>query len=677
MKRPPIRLLRPAAWSLVLILWVCAVAGAPAWADEPPPATQPTAIMPLEEIRPGMTGYGLTVFQGTRIEPFAVEVLSVVHNANPRHSIIWIRCPDPRMQKLGPVQGMSGSPIYLWDEGEPHELGRGGRLIGAFALGYTFVKDCLAGVQPIQYMREVGQRVDHEPQPPRVASGAAAAVTAQAAFERMAQLAQTQGLSPQERLRLDGLRELLKRSIDPLAAPGVASPSQAAGQTPPPPPGLDVDGQGVPLRLPLPLGSAQLAQLFDPLLEPMGLTSTGGGFISGPPPAGVDVDGLRLEPGSVLAVPLVFGDLDLSAAGTVTDVLPDGTVLGFGHAMFGQGAVALPMATGYVHFVVPHLQSSFKLAGGVAVQGSLLRDETSAVAGSNGQQEFATAPFEVEVHLPNQPQRTYSYELVEHQELTPILAAIVTLRSLTAVQDLPTEHTLRLQGQLHLEGQPPIQLNSMLPQEGAFGVLFELLPPLTLLMQNPHQPLRLTDAQITATVEPKVLSGTVVNARLDRSAVEPGQKLGLTVWVQPHGQSIQRHRVELEVPATLAEGDYALMVMDAPTYLMQMMASRPHLFVTRDVGELVEMVQRVLSIRRDAIYITLQGQQETGVAVGRQELPQLPSSRRAMIFTPDSSTIVTPYVEAIEKIVPTDVAVTSQLPPFTVSVRRDINDIDR
>ena len=51
---------------------------------------------------------------------------------------------------------------------------------------------------------------------------------------------------------------------------------------------------------------------------------------------------------SVLSIPLAFGDSDLSAAGTVTDVLPDGSVIGFGHAMFGQGAIGLPITNGFI-----------------------------------------------------------------------------------------------------------------------------------------------------------------------------------------------------------------------------------------------------------------------------------------------------------------------------------------
>ena len=81
-------------------------------------SAQPTPIMPLDQVRVGMRGYGMTVFHGDRIEPFACHVVSVISDSSANRATIWVECTDPRMQKSGPVQGMSGSPIYLWEDGE-------------------------------------------------------------------------------------------------------------------------------------------------------------------------------------------------------------------------------------------------------------------------------------------------------------------------------------------------------------------------------------------------------------------------------------------------------------------------------------------------------------------------------------------------------------------------------
>ena len=652
--------------------------------------------MPVDDVRIGMRGYGLTVFQGTEIEPFPVEVISINHTMGPKRSAIWIRSDDPRLAESGPVQGMSGSPIYLWPDtagdaepGDEHTIGDGGRLIGAFAFGFSQSKTCIAGVQPIGYMRQVGTRArDAEAAPAKRADASTntGVTTARRTMKRLARLV-NQHDGAQAATRLDAWQTLLdpsratkktqqnqqREKSAPAPAWNSASgqaPSQPASPALPPPPRARQDeGRVVPLMLPMSVGSARIASLVGPLLEPMGIEAVAAneGLVSGAPPASIDAEAAQLAPGSVLAVPLAFGDVDLSASGTVTDVGPDGTVLGFGHAMFGQGHAALPMATGFVHFVVPRLSTSFKLAGSLKIQGSILRDEVAAVAG-RGVQQFATAPVQVDVSMPGRDAEQYNYQVVDHRRLTPMLATIVTLRSITAEHQPPPESTLYLSGQMQFSNGHRLNIDTMVPSEQTMAALMEITPPLMLAMQNPHQGLTLQSMQVQSEVVPQRRTGSIINARLEQSQVAPGDTVGVTVWVQPYGKSSRRLRTELEIPADLPEGDYPLIISDAQTYLGALASTRPHLFMTRNVDDLMQMIQRVLGVKRNAVHLTMR-LPEKGIAVGRQELPQLPSSRRAMIHTP-TSTVAQPYRDTLEKTIETDLAISGQL-GFTVHVRRD------
>ncbi len=53
-------------------------------------------IMPVSEVKRGMRGYGLTVFQGTKIEKFDVEVLGVLKKHEHRQG------PDPGPRRRRP-----------------------------------------------------------------------------------------------------------------------------------------------------------------------------------------------------------------------------------------------------------------------------------------------------------------------------------------------------------------------------------------------------------------------------------------------------------------------------------------------------------------------------------------------------------------------------------------------
>ena len=72
-----------------------------------------TDYIPVSEIKPGMEGYGLTVFQGTKIEKFNVKVIGIIRKALNGRDAILIRISGEKLGKNNVVRGMSGSPIYL------------------------------------------------------------------------------------------------------------------------------------------------------------------------------------------------------------------------------------------------------------------------------------------------------------------------------------------------------------------------------------------------------------------------------------------------------------------------------------------------------------------------------------------------------------------------------------
>src|SRR6185436_12907363 len=104
----------------------------------------PPAILPLKDVRTGQRGFGRTVFSGTKVEEFQVEILGVLENVAPRQSIILARLSGGPLAKTGVMQGMSGSPVYI-----------NGKLVGAVAMGFPGAKDAIAGIRPIEEMLTV------------------------------------------------------------------------------------------------------------------------------------------------------------------------------------------------------------------------------------------------------------------------------------------------------------------------------------------------------------------------------------------------------------------------------------------------------------------------------------------------------------------------------------------
>ncbi len=97
---------------------------------------------PLEEITPGLIGIGKTVFEGTKVEDFPIEVLGLVPNGGIDYVLIKV---GGRALELGGVaEGMSGSPIYIE-----------GKLLGAISYGFNDYDHAYCLVTPIEKMEEM------------------------------------------------------------------------------------------------------------------------------------------------------------------------------------------------------------------------------------------------------------------------------------------------------------------------------------------------------------------------------------------------------------------------------------------------------------------------------------------------------------------------------------------
>ena len=103
------------------------------------------AIFPLDQIRTGMRGTALTVFEGTKPESMEVEVLGILRNVNgPKSDIILVRLHGTKPEYIGVVAGMSGSPVYF-----------DGKLAGALAFRIgEFSKAPIAGVPDRRDVRD-------------------------------------------------------------------------------------------------------------------------------------------------------------------------------------------------------------------------------------------------------------------------------------------------------------------------------------------------------------------------------------------------------------------------------------------------------------------------------------------------------------------------------------------
>ncbi|MFW5980400.1 MAG: SpoIVB peptidase S55 domain-containing protein [Halanaerobiaceae bacterium] len=100
--------------------------------------------MPLEDLTSGTEGRAKTVFSGTEVEDFPVEIIDIIENEM-NNNLILIKARGEKIDEVGGIAaGMSGSPVYVDN-----------KLIGAIAYGWEDVKDNYAMVTPINRMLDL------------------------------------------------------------------------------------------------------------------------------------------------------------------------------------------------------------------------------------------------------------------------------------------------------------------------------------------------------------------------------------------------------------------------------------------------------------------------------------------------------------------------------------------
>ncbi|HMA53272.1 MAG TPA: SpoIVB peptidase S55 domain-containing protein [Acidobacteriota bacterium] len=544
-----------------------------------------TITMPLSQVKPGMVGRGKSVFQGRAVEEFEVEILGVLENAAPKRSIILARLKGHGLETTGIIAGMSGSPVYI-----------DGKLIGAVASGFSFSKEAIAGITPIEEMLAVGKAPD-EPRP-----GATAPVIIR------------DGLSQEE------LSGAYLKTLVPAASESRSNQTFAPLELP-----LIISG--------LSAGAFEKARSF---FAPPGFLAVRGGTGGQTRPSDPAAPP-SLREGDAVGVQLLGGDLDISAVGTVTYV--DGSkILAFGHPVYNLGKVDYAMTRADVITVMPSLESSFKLASVGPVIGRFGQDRTAGAAGEVGVMP-RLIPLNIGFQTGPGVRKDFKLKLIADKFLTPALINM-------AVSGLVTSE-LRSYGEVSLDFSADVFLD-----KGGLGVHLEDLfsgsydnSPVSLsgllaavvqfLMNNEFQDVGIfrIDLAVKALEETRLAS--LEKVLLDKYEVSPGEPIQLQAFYRTQNEESLVEKVTVLAPALPAGTEFQILVGDAAS-MQQVERSQYRIqgFVPRSLEMLVRMLGNLRKNNR--IYFRLMAP-KPGLFLKGEELPNLPPTLKSMFASPRAS----------------------------------------
>ncbi|NOZ61773.1 MAG: hypothetical protein GXO74_08825 [Calditrichaeota bacterium] len=479
-------------------------------------------IFPLQQIKPGMTGVGYTVFDNDRIESFEVEVLDVVQNFFPARSIIVVRLHGKKAEHVGVAAGMSGSPIYF-----------DGRLAGALAYSFgNFMKDPIAGVTPIEQMLPIFAKEKNRAR-------------------------EAPHLSLEQNYRLS-------RSF--FSAQKLTLPDLFSVLTTPFSGGR---GDIRPIKTPLLVSgfAPEILQKLDAQFAESNFQI----FAAGNSLKNSQPESDSLRPGDAVSVVLVGGDYDISAMGTVT--FSDGKrILAFGHPLFDSGPVSLPMAKGHVVTTLSSLAASSKFGTAGKIIGAIRQDRSTGIMGVIGATP-ELIPLEVKFTSPVAPTKNYHFQLSgdrSHFQYLPVFLWMTLVNSIESARLANGDFALQLKGRIAIEDHDDVIFNNFYAGEGLGfysgtgqdmpEAAFDVAMSLNAVLVNEFFIPKVEKVTLQFHAIPGARAAVIKKIYTDKIRVREGDTLSVFIILKPyHGKEFQLQK-KVVLPQRLSEKELALSV---------------------------------------------------------------------------------------------------------------------
>jgi len=580
--------------------------------------------MKLDEVKPGMTGYGKTVFKGSRIENFSIEVVDVIRNVEPSRSVILIKVTDEKLKESGIISGMSGSPIYV-----------DGKLIGALANAWIFAKEPFAGLTPIEEML----RLLEAPQKKTPASGARSA----ASFTRK--------YSPEELAHIITLEDDVKpfsSNVEENAPFSYNWRGNVFSDIYMPVVGIGLSSQF----------AAKLNEEFNTL--PLAFFQVGKARVEKP---------VEFEPGCAVVAKLIEGDIELGLLGTVTDVIGK-KVLAFGHSLI-LAKVDLPMAAGTVSAIVPSRSISFKIGQPTRSAGKIALNSNNGVLGILGEQADMINAVVTIVKLRGEPpedicdfpadvakdsiasQRVLNLRIVKNPWFTPGLLAEVVRDLYTADGVIPENNILQFSLKIDIDKHKSVLIRDVFAGGASSSqAASSLMRPIRYLMQNELEAVEIKNIDVKVLVWEAARMAELESLKILNDEVKQGEKLKLEITLAPYQKEKETIQYEIEIPEDALPGRRFISVCDFQANMSLALRENRFKFDPETIDRAID----VLNMKREntSIFVRI-SPERFGLVVDKKELPNLPISvldmlsstpktRISPLLYPQKAKIKTQYV---------------------------------
>jgi len=545
-----------------------------------------TPIMPLSDVRPGMRAICKTIFQGTNVEDFELEIVDIIQNFTPKNDLFLVRLLSPKALETGVVSGMSGSPVYI-----------DGKLIGALAMRFgLFTKEPIGGVMPIEQMMAIFEKEN-------VRGKERSIVGSESEFPIHLAVQAFDDPAPVEA----AIIQMFKSGFPVLPA--------SYGLT--------------PIQIPLKVTGfdSKAISKFEHLFKGIGFQLVQGSSATG----ATNADSLTsypIVPGGAISGVLADGDIGFSALGTITHT--DGNkLLAFGHPFFGSGPVNIPMASAKILMTVSSTYSSYKMSQDGSIVGSIHQDRSSGIMGVIGDTP-EMIPVNLKYESPFQEKFEYNFRIAKDKSLnflTPLILWTSLLNALSSARMGDGNFNTTMSGRIVLSDYDDIVFNNLYSGgEGGADIsnsTLEVAIASAALLTNKFAVPKIEKIEVNCRSKLGIKSAKIERVWYDKSRVKPGETVVLNIFIRPNYQPVQKLTHTLKIPEKLEPGLYSIVIGGARYISMMERSFSPGKFRPYDLKHLIRLLNQ--KRKNDKLCIHLRKIQP-GMMVNDQEFSGLPPS---------------------------------------------------
>lgn len=477
-------------------------------------------FMPISEIKPGMKGTGKTVFYGTQIETFQVDIIDIVKGEGGIANFILANLSGDKIREGGGIsEGMSGSPVYI-----------DGRLIGAVSYTWEMSEHNICLITPIQEMLKIFDLPYNSNQ----TTSQEYKINNSLYFVRE----NSSKIIVKNTMENNNIQELAGREeiiFYPIISPVIIN---------------GIRGRAFE-RLSSSLKKFNLKPIQGVYgIEKINLQEVG------------ETPSNKIEAGSAIGIQLARGDVNIISIGTVTYREGD-KVLALGHSFLRKGEVSFLLSAAYIYYSLPNMVMPFKLGAPLNLVGKIVQDrEAGILAILNSYPRII--PLKVQVtNIDSGLSFQMRVQLINDYDLLEPLVSNIIVQAIDNALDRIGVGTAQVEIEIkgEREGQELFRKNMYYSSDDiAIRAVTEIPEIIDLIVNNYFEIVNLTEINIDIKIDNKKKIGRIAEIVLEDSSIKPGDYLEARIKIKPFRGELIEKMLTIQIPSDTPPGEALLMV---------------------------------------------------------------------------------------------------------------------